>query len=224
MPERVLRHPLSVRLVHWALALSGLVLVFSGFGQMPMYKRYNVVDIPGFSWASNYEITLLMHYYAAIVFMLAALFHLVYHLRRGERAAWPKRGDMSESIQIIKAMMAGKAEPPHEKFLAEQRLAYAAIFVVSAILIVTGLIKTYVNMGPIVINPTFLLIVTYTHTFATMAFIFLFIAHLAAFLIKANRPLLPSMISGYVPQAYARERHPLWQVPDTQQGKNRSRS
>ena len=37
------------------------------------------------------------------------------------------------------------------------------------------------------------------------------IGHLAAFIFKANRPLLRAMFSGKVDSAYIVERHSLWQ-------------
>ncbi len=212
MSDKVLRHPLSVRLTHWTVALSGLVLIFSGFGNMPMYQRYNVVKIPGLSWSGNYELQLVIHYVAAIVFSVAVLFHIVYHLRRREFAAWPRRGDLAESWHIVKAMIRGKEEPPHGKFLAEQRLAYLAFVGASAVLLVTGLIKVYKNTGVVILDPTFLMVVTLIHTGATMIFLFLVIAHLGAFIIKANWPLIPSMFTGKVKRAYAEKRHPLWKV------------
>ena len=39
----------------------------------------------------------------------------------------PRKGDVRESFEIIRAMLTGKEEPPSRKFLAEQRLAYAFI-------------------------------------------------------------------------------------------------
>ncbi len=211
--EQVWRHPLAVRAVHWLVAVSGFFLVFSGMGQLPMYKRYMVDQLPGLSWASNFEITYRMHLVWAAVFGFAIVFHIVYHVLRKEFSAWPKKGDVGESVHIIKAMIKGEKEPPHEKFLAEQRLAYLAIGIVSLTLFITGLIKVYKNTGPVVLDPGFLAIVTLVHTMATPMFVLLVIAHLAAFIIKANRPLLPSMFTGKVDKAYADERHPLWDYP-----------
>ena len=48
--EKVLRHSVPVRLQHWTIALSGLALLFSGFGQFPLYKRYMVDHLPGLAW------------------------------------------------------------------------------------------------------------------------------------------------------------------------------
>lgn len=210
--DRVIRHPGVVRFVHWAAALSGIALIFSGFGEMPMYKRYLVTSIPGLGWAGDYWIHLVIHYVSAFVFTAAVLFHVVFHWRREEYAALPKRGDAVESVHVVKAMLTGKKEPPHGKFLAEQRLAYVAMGAVSLVLIATGLVKTYKNTGPVILDPILMNAVTYAHTLATMLFLVLFIAHVAALLIPANWPLLKSMFTGAVSRAYARERHGKWEI------------
>jgi hypothetical protein len=47
-----------------------LILIFTmaltGFGQMPVFKRYYIADIPGFSWLANYYATHYIHYIGAI--------------------------------------------------------------------------------------------------------------------------------------------------------------
>ncbi len=212
MADKILRHPIAVRLIHWTVALSGLILLFSGFGQLPMYKRYNIIKIPGLSWANNFETTLVIHIIAAIFFSAAVVFHIVFHLRRKEYAAWPKRGDVKESFVIIWSMIRGKAEPAHGKFLAEQRLAYAAMGINILVLLFTGLIKTWKNLGDIVLPETFLTVITLIHTAAAMMFLFLFLAHIGAFLIKANWPLFTTMFTGYVNREYAEERHGEWDI------------
>jgi cytochrome b subunit of formate dehydrogenase len=210
--EKVLRHSWSVRLNHWLVAGSGLLLIFSGMGQLPMYQRYKVVDIPGLHWSGDFELNLILHYLLAVVFTAAVFYHLVYHWRRREFALLPRKGDAVESVLIVKAMLVGGQEPPHGKFLAEQRLAYAAIAITVLGLVGTGLIKTYKNLGAIVIEPTLLQIITLLHTGLTMVFMGLIVAHIAAFVLKANRPLFPSMFTGRVARAYAEERHPRWKV------------
>lgn len=219
--DRVVRHSKTVRFVHWAVALSGLVLLFSGIGQMPVYKRYYITSIPGLGWSADYNITLVMHLIAAAVFGAAILYHLIYHWRRHEFSALPRRGDVGESVKIIKAMLTGKQEPPHEKFLAEQRLAYAAMGLTSLVLLITGLIKVYKNTGVIILPPDFLTAITLIHTAATPIFLFLLVAHLGAFLIKENWPLFPSMFTGYVKREYAEHRHPLWQYDTPEVKKSR---
>ncbi len=205
-----IRHSLTVRITHWVIALSGILLLFSGFGQLPLYKRYYVVKIPGLAWSSNYEITLLIHYLAATVFTAAVCFHLVYHYRRREFGILPKRGDISDSIKGLKAMFGLGDEPHHEKFQAKQRIIYTIIGSTSLVLIVTGLIKSYKNLGAIVLDPMFLQWVAITHTLTGGIFMVLFLAHVAALLLKNHRPMIPSMITGKIDRTYAEKHHPGW--------------
>lgn len=207
----VQRHSLTVRLTHWLIALSGIWLLFSGFGQLPMYKRYNVVKIPGLAWSSNYEITLLIHYIAAAIFCAAILFHLVYHTRRKEFGIAPRKGDVGESIKGFKAMFGMGEEPAHGKFQAKQRIIYTIIGLTSLTLVVTGLIKSFKNLGAIVLDPLLLQWTAFIHTGTGMFFMILFLAHIAALLLKQYRPLIPSMFSGRISAEYARSHHSKWQ-------------
>ena len=51
-------------------------LALTGFGQMPIYKRYYMSDIPGFSWLANFMTTRYVHYLAAVL-LLALLAYIV---------------------------------------------------------------------------------------------------------------------------------------------------
>ena len=208
--KTVLRHSPTVRTTHWLVAVSGILLLFSGFGQLPMYKRYNIVKIPGLAWSSNYEITLLIHYISAIIFTSVIVFHLLHHLRRHEFAIIPRKGDIKETLQGLKAMIGMAEEPRHEKFQAKQRVIYAIIGSTSLFLIATGLIKSFKNLGPIVMDPIVLQWVAFSHTLTGMLFMVLFVAHVAALLMKSHRPLIPSMFSGRIDGEYARSHHPEW--------------
>jgi cytochrome b subunit of formate dehydrogenase len=204
------RHSLLVRIEHWLVAVSGLILVFTGFGQFPMYKRYLVTSIPGLGWSGDYYLNMGIHYWAAVVFTATVLFHLVYHGRRGETALLPRRGDLGESWRIMRAMFTGGEEPPSDKFLAEQRLAYAFFGGLMLLLIVTGLLKTWKNLPGNNLSPGLFVAVTMLHNLGTVLFLGALAAHVGALLVKPNRPLLPSIFTGRVDAGYARHRHSLW--------------
>ncbi len=208
--KRVYRHPLVVRITHWAVALSTFVLIFTGFGQMPMYKRYMIDQLPGLAWSSNYAVTLHLHYLAAMVLVFAAFFHLVYHIIRRDWGLVPRRGDVGESVVIIKSMLGRCAAPPCHKFLAEQRLAYAYMVFSFTLIIVTGMIKVAKNLPGFQPADGLLNWATHLHNLGTFMLIFGIIGHLAAFLFRENWPLLPSIFTGWVCADYARHRHPLW--------------
>lgn len=207
------RHTLSDRVVHCGVALSIFLLIFSGLGQMPMYKRYKVADLPGLAWSADYEITLILHYIGAAALIGFATYHVLFNLRTRRLGLLPRRGDLKESAQIIAAMFTGKPEPPSGKFLAEQRLAYAYIAGSALLLILTGLVKVIKNLPGVSLPYALLKWNTALHNIGTGLIILGIVAHLAAFLLRPNRPLVKSMLTGTVDAEYARHRHPLWNPP-----------
>ena len=48
----------------YLLALT--IMAITGFGQMPIFKRYYMADIPGFGWTADYYFTHYIHYMVAI--------------------------------------------------------------------------------------------------------------------------------------------------------------
>ena len=48
----------------------------TGFGQMPIFKRYYIADIPGLAWTGKFYVTHYMHYLGAIFFILL-IFYVV---------------------------------------------------------------------------------------------------------------------------------------------------
>lgn len=208
--SKILRQSRANRFVHWTIALSVLLLIITGLGQLPLYTRYNVTKLPGAEWLGNYFITVNLHYLGALGLLFAAFFHIVYAFIRREFDIFPRKGDMKESYQIIKAMLTKGKEPPSDKYLAEQRIAYLFIGVSLLLLIVTGFIKTFKNVPGIEISHSFMYWNTALHNLGTGLIIFGIIGHLAAFLLKENRPLLPGMFTGLINREYVKHRHSLW--------------
>jgi cytochrome b subunit of formate dehydrogenase len=207
---KVFRQTLRNRLVHWGIALSCLGLIVTGILQMPVAKRYGITLI--FPSTADFFVTLPWHYAFAVVFTFLCIFHVVVHAMEGSFDIVPKKGDFTKSIQIIKALLTGKEEPPSEKYLPEQRLAWAAFAVVFALLIVTGLLKTLKNIPGIEFADPTLFWLAQLHNLGMILTIVLFLGHMAAFIFKANRFLIPAMFTGYVDAQYAKHRHKLWKI------------
>lgn len=206
----ITRHSLVELIEHWVLALSGFVLLFSGFGQMPIYKRYWIARTPGLQWSGDYHISLTIHYIAAAFFIGVVLFHLIYHGLLRHDGLLPKKGDVRESVRTIKAMILKREEPPFDKYLPEQRLAYITMGIVILVLLITGFVKVYKNF-PDTSPPAGLIFwSTWLHTIFTFLFIIGLVAHVGALLIKVNFPLAKSIFHGKVEFEYVRKRHPLW--------------
>ena len=208
--EKILRQPLSNRFVHWTTAISIFMLIITGMGQMPLYGRYLLVQPFGTQWLLSYEATLWVHYIFAAILMFVVFYHLFYHFMRKEFHIIPKKGDVKASYEIIKAMVLRKHEPPSEKYLPEQRLAYAFFAFSIALVIVTGIIKVIGNISGIQPSNGVLLWGAQLHNLAMVLIIIGIVMHLGAFLVKANRKMLPGMFTGFVDKDYVKERHSLW--------------
>ncbi|NPV03973.1 MAG: cytochrome b/b6 domain-containing protein [Syntrophaceae bacterium] len=206
----VVRHSVVELAEHWAIALSGLALIVSGMFQLPMGSRYYINTVPGLAWSADYMVSLNVHYVASFVFVAAALFHAVYHGLRGDRGLMPRKGDLRTSIEVIKSFFGKGEEPPFHKYLPEQRLAYVGMAVIIAMLIVSGLVKTYKNLYAPDLNYAVVLWATWVHNIGFVLFVLAFVAHIGAIALKPNRPMLRGIFTGAVRLDYAEHRHPLW--------------
>jgi len=63
-------------------ALCVAVLAVTGFGQMPIFKRYYLADLPGLGWLAEYYVTHTIHYIAAAVFLALVFYLATSYLRR----------------------------------------------------------------------------------------------------------------------------------------------
>lgn len=207
---KLYRQPLSNRVVHWLTAFSILMLIITGLGQMPLYGRYLLVQPWGTGWLTNYNITLAVHYIFAVILIFVMFYHLTYHLIRKDFDIIPRKGDVRGSIEIIKCMVTNKEEPPCDKYLPEQRLAYLAFAIPIALVIVTGVIKVAKNVIGVQVSNGVLYWAAQLHNLAMVLIIFAIVAHLGAFVVKANRKMLPGMFTGYVDKSYVEERHSIW--------------
>lgn len=208
--NKIYRQPLPNRFVHWGIAISIIMLIISGLGQMPLYSRYLVKQPFGTKWLTSYEITLWVHYVFAAVLMFFIAYHIVFHLIRKEFSLLPKKGDIKGSLLVLKAMLLRQKEPPSEKYLPEQRLTYAYFAFAIALVVITGFIKVIKNIIGVQPSNGILLWGAQLHNLATVLIIIGIILHLGAFIVKDNRKLLPGMFTGYVDKKYVKERHSLW--------------
>ena len=85
--------------VYW---ITVAVLAFSGFGQMPIYKRYYVSEIPGLAWAADFFKTHYLHYLASTL-----LIALVAYFAVGYLADLRQRMRLTVSGRFRTAVLAG---------------------------------------------------------------------------------------------------------------------
>lgn len=208
--NRVVRHGCLELTEHWALALSGLILLLSGLFELPVAARYKITSIPGLAWSGDFISSLIIHYVASVVFIVAAFFHLFYHGLVRDHGLIPRKGDLKASIAVMKSFFGKGEEPPFDKYLPEQRLAYLGMAVIMAVVIITGLVKTYKNIYAPDLSHTLVFWSTWLHNIFFILFILAFAGHIGAILLKPNRPMVRGIFTGSVRLDYARRRHPLW--------------
>lgn len=67
--------------------LTVFFMALTGFGQMPIYKRYYLSDIPGFGWLANFWTTRYVHYVGAAMLLAIVAYMIVQYgvLNRKQR-------------------------------------------------------------------------------------------------------------------------------------------
>jgi cytochrome b subunit of formate dehydrogenase len=206
----VVRHGIVELIEHWAIAISGLILFITGMFELPMANRYYITSLPGLAWSGDFITSLYIHYVAAVVFSTAGTFHLVYHGLRGENSMIPRKADLSASITVIKSLFGIGKEPPMHKYLPEQRMAYVGMAFIIAMLIISGLVKTYKNIYAPDMSLVIILWATWIHNIFFVLFLLAFLGHMAAIALRPNWPMVRGIFTGKVRLDYARHRHPLW--------------
>ena len=57
------------RAIRYLYGFTVFFLTLSGFGQMPVFKRYYIADIPGLGWLARFYVTHYLHYLGAILLL-----------------------------------------------------------------------------------------------------------------------------------------------------------
>jgi hypothetical protein len=68
------------RVVRYVYLIMVFLLTITGFGQMPIFKRYYIADIPGLGWLAQFYVTHYIHYLAAILILALVAYMIVDYL------------------------------------------------------------------------------------------------------------------------------------------------
>lgn len=97
------------RLYQWAYLAAMAAVFFTGFGNMPLYRRYYVTDLPGFGWAGDFMINVQVHYMAdAVLLALSAYFTVSWIFLRKEGQRLSQTGRI-RAIVLGLALLTGLA-------------------------------------------------------------------------------------------------------------------
>jgi hypothetical protein len=79
-PVAVSRRFPETPLIKWVYAIAVILLALTGFGQMPIFKRYYIAEVPGLGWLGDYYYTHALHYVGAALLVALAVYSAVVHL------------------------------------------------------------------------------------------------------------------------------------------------
>jgi len=65
------------RPVRFIYVLTLFLMALTGFGQMPIYNRYYMSDIPGLGWLADFYVTRNIHYFGAVI-LLGLVFYTAF--------------------------------------------------------------------------------------------------------------------------------------------------
>jgi len=71
--------------VYYIYLLTIFFITLSGFGQMPIFKRYYISDIPGLGWLAKYYVTHYMHYAFAALFVGFCVYFITGYIMAGRK-------------------------------------------------------------------------------------------------------------------------------------------
>jgi hypothetical protein len=61
-------------------------MAFTGFGQLPIFKRYYLADIPGMAWSADYYLTHYFHYLGAVAVLALFTYVTADYILTGRKA------------------------------------------------------------------------------------------------------------------------------------------
>ena len=68
------------RAVRYVYLVTVFFLTLTGFGQMPIFKRYYIADIPGFGWLAQFYVTHYIHYLGAVLILALVTYMIIDYL------------------------------------------------------------------------------------------------------------------------------------------------
>ena len=66
--------------LNYTYLITFFFLTLTGFGQMPIFKRYYIADIPGLGWLAKFYITHFIHYLGAVLILSLLAYVVVQYL------------------------------------------------------------------------------------------------------------------------------------------------
>jgi len=97
-------------LLAWLYRLAAVLVLFTGFCNMPIAKRYYISDLPGLGWSGDFFLNVQVHYLlGALLLALAVYFGLGRRLARSNNLGSMSFSGKLRALFLILALLTGIA-------------------------------------------------------------------------------------------------------------------
>lgn len=201
---KVLRHDEVAFLEHWTHASSTVLLLGTGIYLGFLFFPRLLPNAQTIGFVMN------LHFVGVVVFLFGIFYYLANAwVNGGLKEHLPEPGDFKAAVaDYLSKLGVGKA-PAEGKYLASERLSYVGWIVGVGGIILTGAVKISAHVWSL---PGALMgAMSWLHdVFALLMLAMLAVHVVASSLVPWSWPLLKSMLTGYVPEEYARVHHAKW--------------
>lgn len=87
--------------------ISVFMLALTGFGQMPIFKRYYMADIPGLGWLAQFYVTHYMHYLFSILFLAVIFYYATFFFGMAGQRPGLKKSDIARIFCVVGLTVTG---------------------------------------------------------------------------------------------------------------------
>jgi hypothetical protein len=91
----------------WIYGVLVFLILFTGFGNMPLWKRYYIADIPGLGWSGNFYANVNVHYVAGAVLLGFFFYFFTRRLALRKKNVHLTRSGALRSVLLGLALMTG---------------------------------------------------------------------------------------------------------------------
>jgi membrane-associated PAP2 superfamily phosphatase len=93
--------------VRWSYGVAMVLALFTGFGNMPLYGRYYISDIPGFAWSGDFYANLYVHYISGAVLLALSVYLLLMFRQQRRRNRRLTRSGLARVVALCLALVTG---------------------------------------------------------------------------------------------------------------------
>ncbi|RKX19784.1 MAG: hypothetical protein DRP51_06800 [Candidatus Zixiibacteriota bacterium] len=197
---------------HHFLMISFIVLVLSGFA-LRFSEAFWVQWL--FGWEGGFPLRGILHRIAAVVLMIAAIWHFIYlWTPRGKqfiRDMIPNRTDWNHVIQLVGYNLGLKDKKPQfGRFTYIEKFEYWSLIWGTIVMIITGLLLWFDNITIIWVPKGFLDVMLVIHYYeAWLAALAILIWHMYSTIFNPGiYPMNPAWLDGKMPLEMYKHEHP----------------